>query len=230
MKIIKNLFRKLFEKETIPLTQFKFMKHTGKMKHTGTKLVVIFMQIPEDPEYALVVETDSLPSHSHQELMQIIESNEGQNELNLHNILFRKGSTNGMGSILENLHYHRYLHKQKIDDIIMTPTTSDSIPLRELLNLINKNNKPIEPKKEIYQVKENVLNNEKSDKLSFAKNLLNEAKMLEEDSKILLNDSERKKKQAYDILPELNPEYQIPKNEFKSKVKKDKKMDENIIE
>ena len=46
-----------------------FIKHVGKHKGTGTRLSVVFMQLPEEPENALVVYSDSLPDKYHQSFM-----------------------------------------------------------------------------------------------------------------------------------------------------------------
>ena len=49
-----------------------FTKHVGRNKN-GTRLVVVFREIPDDEEHCLVVETDSLSDMYHDQLLQEVD-------------------------------------------------------------------------------------------------------------------------------------------------------------
>ena len=36
-------------------------KHVGQLLNTGKNVVVVYMQLPNDPDHAVVIDTDSLP-------------------------------------------------------------------------------------------------------------------------------------------------------------------------
>ena len=52
------------------------MKHVGKI---GEKpCVILFREVPGDPNFALVVQTNNLPDNQHDSLMNVLQSAEAQ--------------------------------------------------------------------------------------------------------------------------------------------------------
>ena len=49
------------------------IKHVAKT-HTGKKCVVVFRELPDEPENCLIVDTEALPDWMHDNIMQAVES------------------------------------------------------------------------------------------------------------------------------------------------------------
>ena len=111
------------------------LKHVGRFKTNGRKVAVVFRTLPDDPESALVVQTENLGYSEHDILMRMLESNTGQSAEELADAMQR--TTLDDGSImLANFHVNGKLTKVSTKDIEMTPTTSDTIGLDELNKII----------------------------------------------------------------------------------------------
>jgi hypothetical protein len=111
------------------------MKHVGKMKNNGARVVVVFRTLPGDPYSALVVGTNGLADSYHDALMSLIESDSGQQAYELADILAVRKFPDG-SNMLEWLHNRGTLKKVPTTGVLMTPNPSTSIPLDELNVLI----------------------------------------------------------------------------------------------
>jgi hypothetical protein len=107
------------------------LKHVGKMKHNEAKVCIVYRTLPGDSHSALVVGTSSLPDQHHNALMQVIESQDGQQANELGDALSTRFFPDGT-NMLEQLHLTGKLVKVATDKVWMTPTTSDTISLDEL--------------------------------------------------------------------------------------------------
>lgn len=111
------------------------LKHVGKVVSTGRKVIVAYRTLPGDSDYCLVVPTENLTDPQHDALIRLVESSAGQSAYEFAEVMAR--STFPDGSImLANLHVNRKLIKLKTDQVLMTPTFTDSIRLDELNSLI----------------------------------------------------------------------------------------------
>ena len=179
-----------------------FIKHVGRHAATGQRLVVVFMQLPDEPENALVVFSDSLPDRYHQSLMEAVESNEGQAAKELYEVLARKVFWHG-GQMLNTLHTERLLAKIPSKNIIMTPNTSTNVPLSEILEHIRniesgtltENTQPTSTES---RIDTNVAESKAEESRQIAQNLLVQAQLLEDDAR-------RKREEAYRYDPSLKP-------------------------
>ncbi len=179
-----------------------FMKHVGRHASTGQRLVVVFMELPDEPENALVVFSDSLPDRYHQALMDAVESNEGQSAKQLYEVLARKVFWHG-GQMLTTLHTERLLSKIPSKNIIMTPNTSTNVPLNEILEkmheieagLLTEDTAPVQTESRIDM---NVAESKSEESRQIAQNLLVQAQLLEADA-------QRKREEAYKYDPSLRP-------------------------
>ena len=180
-------------------------RHVGKIASTEQRCVVAFMQIPNREDHALVIPTDTLPPLYHQAVMDVLESNEGQQEETLANVLGRRIMPDTGKSIFQTLHERRHLIPVPVSDILMLPQPNSPFPLEMILNGL-KRNIPQNTNPRYADAAMQKYNphtaNQRADNFEestgIAKNLLVEAQMLQEEA-------DRKRKQAYDIAPHLQP-------------------------
>lgn len=113
------------------------LKHVGKMKNNGARVVVAYRTLPGDHKNALVIGTGNLGDDYHDDLMAVVQNAEGQQAYELAEILavrkFRDGS-----NMLQWFHSRGHLKKVPTDGVLMTPTPQSSISLNELNELIAK--------------------------------------------------------------------------------------------
>ena len=110
-----------------------FIKHIGTHKGTNQRLSVVFLQLPDDKENALVVYSDSLPDKYHDDFMSAVESQEGQKSAQLYEVLTRKLFLHG-STMLDTLHKEGLLEKMPTSSIIMTPNGQTQIALDDLIS------------------------------------------------------------------------------------------------
>jgi hypothetical protein len=111
------------------------LKHVGKIKHTGKKVLVAFRTLPGDAYSCLVVPTESLLDDQHNSLIQLVESPAAQQAFEFHEVLARAKFPDG-STMLPTLHVQGKLLKVGTDKIEMTPNFNVSISLAELNQLI----------------------------------------------------------------------------------------------
>ena len=111
------------------------MKHIGRMKNNGAKIVVAYRTLPGDPLSALVVGTNSLGDAYHDSLMNVVQDTSGQQANELADILAVRRFPDG-SNMLEFLHRRGNLKKVPTNGVLMTPTPQTSISLDELNVLI----------------------------------------------------------------------------------------------
>ena len=176
-------------------------KHIGRHKGTGQRLSVVFMQIPEDKEHALVVYSDMLQDKFHDDFMAAIVSPEGQSANHLHEALQRKTFWNGE-TMLQSLHSSGHLKKVPVDAVIMQPTPQQQIPLADILKeMKNISEGAVTPDPEFgempgQRIDEQVALNRDQDNKAIAQNLLQQAVLLEDEA-------EKKRAEAVRFDPNL---------------------------
>jgi hypothetical protein len=110
------------------------LKHTGQLNNTGKNVVVVFMQLPEDPDNALVIDTDALPDMFNESLRKIVESTESQQSKNLADVLARRMSPDGSGTtMLQKFHQAGRLMKTPVGNVTMVPRRGVRWPLTEVI-------------------------------------------------------------------------------------------------
>ena len=107
------------------------MKHVGKMKNNGAKIVVAYRTLPGDPYSALVIGTGNLNESFHDSLMNLVQDVSGQQANELADILASRLFPDG-NNMLSWLHANGHLKKVPTNMVIMTPASSSSIQLDEL--------------------------------------------------------------------------------------------------
>jgi hypothetical protein len=111
------------------------MKHVGKMKNNGAKVVVAYRTLPGDSGNCLVVGTGNLPDAWHDSIMSIVQDVSGQQANELADILAVRKFQDGQ-NILETLHKRGQLKKVPTSGVIMVQGPNAEILLSELNALI----------------------------------------------------------------------------------------------
>jgi hypothetical protein len=111
------------------------LKHIGKLKNTGSKVLVAFRTIPGESNQALVIQASQLPDSQHDSIMKLVESDQAQDAFEFGEILFTRPFPDGR-SMLRALQSEGRLQKVPTDIVVMTPTTSSEIQLDQLNVLI----------------------------------------------------------------------------------------------
>lgn len=190
------------------------LKHTGQLNNTGKNVVVVFMQLPEDKDHALVIDTDALPDMYNEALRRIVESQEAQQSKNLADVLSRRMAPDGSNqTMLQKFHMGGRLTKTPVSNVTMVPRRGVRWPLTDVLNAMSTqedlpqgfDDLDAETKAEVaanlkrFNVHESNLTNES------AANVTNQASSLLEMAKMLEADAQSKREQAYRMDPSLRP-------------------------
>jgi hypothetical protein len=207
----------------------QLMKHVGKV---GEKpCVVVFRELPGEPNYCLIVQTDTLDSRQHDDLMTVVQSMEAQESNDISTVLHRRQFTDG-SNMLTALHYAKKLQKVPVNHVSLTPTPSQKISLADVNFEINKikggYTPPITDPTNL-QTRVTTENIEKTVQstqsietqiipttatptegkdnaaVDIAKNLLAQAELMVGDANSLLAEANAKKAEAYRLDPSLKP-------------------------
>ncbi len=111
------------------------LKHIGRTKNTGVKLLVVFRTLPGESHMALVLPVANLSDSYHDSIMTLVESDQAQDAFEFGEIMFTRTFPDGR-PMLQAMQAEGRLQKVPTDSIIMTPTTQDSIELSQLNILI----------------------------------------------------------------------------------------------
>ena len=111
------------------------IKHVGKQG--DKKVAIIFREVPDEPHMCLVVYPDQLQQNLHDDLMNAIQSDKGQEARNLgealHSIVGQDGQT-----ILNNIHKNAFMKKVRTQDVILMPRpNAPGARLDEINKIIN---------------------------------------------------------------------------------------------
>jgi hypothetical protein len=113
----------------------KSLKHVGKMKNTGAKVLVVFRTLPGDSGTALVLPTATMPDVYHNPIMELVENDSAQQAFEFGEMMFVRFFPDGR-PMLQAMQADNRLQKVPTDMVIMTPTTQNEIQLSDLNVLI----------------------------------------------------------------------------------------------
>jgi hypothetical protein len=113
----------------------KNIKHIGKMKNTGSKVLVVFRTLPGESGTALVLPTATLPDQYHDAIIQLVDSEQAQDANEFGEIMFIRHFPDGRPMLLAMQQDNR-LQKVATDAVLMTPQINSAIPLDQLNSLI----------------------------------------------------------------------------------------------
>tara|TARA_Y100001937_G_scaffold127748_1_gene200978 strand:+ start:1207 stop:1845 length:639 start_codon:yes stop_codon:yes gene_type:complete len=197
----------------------KVMKHVAKWN--DRKCLVLFREVPGEPENALLIMTGELGATQHDELISVVDSDEAQANSDLAQVLNGRNFSDGR-IMLQAIHNDGMITKAPVGEVIMTPTPNDEVPLADLNESIaqieagKENEKPqIADTSEIDKqqteaVRPNALTDrEQEEQLGIARGLLEQADMIEQDiervQQQMIADANSKREEAYARAPELKP-------------------------
>lgn len=111
------------------------LKHVGRVKATNKKCLIAYRTLPGEAHYCLIVPTENLPDIYHDALINLVESNAGQESYEFAEAMDRTQFPDG-SRMLPALHASGRLLKVSTGAIEMTPTTGYSLLLSELNQVI----------------------------------------------------------------------------------------------
>lgn len=113
----------------------KTLKHIGKLKNTGAKVLVVFRTLPGESNQALVLPVAQLPDAYHDSIMKLVEEDQAQESFEFGEIMFIRSFPDGR-PMLQAMQVDSRLLKVPTDNVLMTPTPTAEIPLSQLNVLI----------------------------------------------------------------------------------------------
>lgn len=114
-------------------------RHFGSIKNTGSDVIVVYRQLPDEPDQCLVLFRDSIPEvYSHKILTFV--NGMGQRSVDLFEVMHEAGLLEGQ-NMLTTLYKHNMLKKYKTSDVVMRPGGTQTIRLDELNKIIDDERK-----------------------------------------------------------------------------------------
>lgn len=187
----------------------KSLKHVGQLINTQKRVVVVFREVPDEPNNCLVVDTEALPDWMHDDVIRAVESPGSQSSANFYEYASRTVFTDG-GNMLQGLHKRGLLQKQPTSNVMMLPNRGSKIRLDELNTLIREQTggKPavVDTNDDLKMANKEVTNTTNSlesqsnvvTNADLAKNMLTQAEQFEAEAK-------RLREEAFGMAPELKP-------------------------
>ena len=111
------------------------LKHVGRIKATGKKVLIAYRTLPGDAYNCLVIATENLDDQYHNAIINLVESSAAQEAYEFAEALDRTQFPDG-SRMLPALHSKGRLIKVATDLVEMTPTIGVSILLSELNQII----------------------------------------------------------------------------------------------
>ena len=111
------------------------LKHIGKMKNTGVRVLVVFRTLPGESNTALVLPTATLPDAYHNSLMALVETDQAQQSYEFGEMMFVRLFPDGR-PMLQAMQQDNRMQKVSTDTVIMTPTNQSEVLLADLNVLI----------------------------------------------------------------------------------------------
>lgn len=113
----------------------KTLKHIGKLKNTGAKVLVVFRTLPGESNQALLLPVAQLPDAYHDSIMKLVEEDQAQEAFEFGEMMFIRSFPDGR-PMLQAMQADGRLIKMATDNVVMTPTPSSEIILDQLNVLI----------------------------------------------------------------------------------------------
>ena len=123
-----------------------FFKHVGTTN--GKKVIIVQRSLPSEEHMAAVIYSDIMPSKYHDDVMKLLESQEGQAAWEFKDILNRRMMSDG-NNMLEAISNEGYLKKVAANNVMVTPNSKSSVRLDELNNLLQMAGKGEEAKNKL---------------------------------------------------------------------------------
>lgn len=110
------------------------IKHVGRQN--DKRVVVVFREVPGEEHMCLVVYPDNLPTRFHDDLMNTLQSDAGQNAKDLADALARVTGSDGR-VLLNAIHQEGWMKKVRTQDVILIPRpNAEGVQLSEINKII----------------------------------------------------------------------------------------------
>ena len=113
----------------------KSLKHIGRIKGSGSKVLVVFRTLPGESDHALVLPVGSLTPDQHDAIIKLVETPQAQDAFEFGEIMFIRSFPDGQ-AMLTYCQKNNLLAKVPTTNVVMTPNTSDEVILSDLNVLI----------------------------------------------------------------------------------------------
>jgi hypothetical protein len=113
----------------------KFFKHVGE--HNGKKVIIVQRALPGEDHLAAVIYSQIIPSKYHDDIMAILQSDEGQQSNEFMDIMNRRLLSNGQNMLVTMVN-EGYVKKAQANQVIVKPNASSAIRLDELTKLLRE--------------------------------------------------------------------------------------------
>jgi len=110
-------------------------KHVGRLKKSQRKVIVAYRTLPGDPNSCVCVTTENLEAADHDTLINLVESNAGQNSYEFVQAMARTSLSDG-SNMLARFHTTGKMVKMPTNEVEMTPDLNTKIDLSELNQII----------------------------------------------------------------------------------------------
>lgn len=111
------------------------LKHVGRIRSNGRKVLVAYRTLPGDSSSALIVQTENLSDDQHDAIIRLVESPAAQSAHEFAEALARSKFPDG-STMLAALHVQGRLQKVSTSEVEMTPNNQISVGLDELNRII----------------------------------------------------------------------------------------------
>ena len=111
------------------------VKHIGRLKNTGVKVITVFRTLPGESDSALIIQVNQLKDEYHDAIMQMLETDQAQEAFEFGEMLFIRHFPDGR-PMLSALQQDGRLQKVSTSNVLMTPTVNAAVPLDQLNVLI----------------------------------------------------------------------------------------------
>jgi hypothetical protein len=112
-----------------------FFKHVGTVN--TKKVIIVQREMPGEDHMACVIYSSIMPSKYHDDVMKLLESNEGQSAWEFKDILERRMMGDGT-NMLQALSSEGYLKRVPSNNVMVTPNSKSSMRLDELVKLLRE--------------------------------------------------------------------------------------------
>ena len=111
----------------------RFFKHVGE--HNGKKVIIVQRALPGEDHLAAVFYSQIIPSRYHDDIMSVLQSDEGQQSKEFMDIMNRRLLSSG-SNMLVTMVNEGYVKKAQTNQIIVKPNANSAVRLDELNKLL----------------------------------------------------------------------------------------------
>lgn len=206
-----------------------FFKHVGE--YNSKRVVIVQREIPGEAHMCSVIFSQIIPKQYHDDIMKVLESEEGQSASEFVDILNRRQGSNGV-NLLQAIAQEGYLKKVPSAQVLVKPNSKSGIRLDELNNILRdvgrgeqahkqleqmdrelgyQTNRDLATRTSASDIDSSAINNAPQvnsgamDNTALAKMNMEQVNRMRVEAQGLLNEADRLEKEAQEMDPSLKP-------------------------